>query len=169
VDQSNSIAAANYFIEPGYIFVAAKPTVVSGVLGSCVSICVYDHKRKIGGMNHFQFPCTQDENLATARYGNVAVPTLIRLLVHDGSETKHMEAQIVGGAYNPEISSKNIGQDNVRIAKKILSKEKIRVVSEDVGGEKGRKVVFTTNTNEIAVIKVGKLRKSDWYPYEKDR
>jgi chemotaxis protein CheD len=48
-------------------------------------------------------------------------------------------------------------------------REGIRVVSEDTGGEKGRKIVFNTGTNEVAVLKVDRLRKGDWYPYEGDR
>jgi chemotaxis protein CheD len=55
------------------------------------------------------------------------------------------------------------------IARKILAKERINITSEDVGGEKGRKIVFNTHTNEMAVIKVDKLRTVDWYPYENDR
>ncbi len=53
------------------------------------------------------------------------------------------------------------------VARKILVKACVRVVCEDVGGEKGRKIVFNTETNEIAVLKADKLRKEDWYPYEK--
>jgi chemotaxis protein CheD len=54
-------------------------------------------------------------------------------------------------------------------ARKVLAGKKIRVVSEDVGGQMGRKIVFNTHTNEVGVIKVEKLRKKDWYPYEDDR
>jgi chemotaxis protein CheD len=35
-----------------------------------------------------------------------------------------------------------------------------------VGGEKGRKIIFNTTTNEIAVVKVDKVREEDGYPYE---
>jgi len=62
-----------------------------------------------------------------------------------------------------------VGQENIRIACRILAGEKIAVTSQDTGGSKGRKIVFSTHTNEIAVLKVEKLRKSDWYPYEDDR
>ena len=50
-----------------------------------------------------------------------------------------------------------------------MNHKKIAIVSEDVGGRKGRKVVFNTNTNEIGVLKVEKLRVMDWYPYENTR
>lgn len=159
----------NYFLEPGYIFLATKPTVISGVLGSCVAVCLYDRKRGIGGMNHFQLPFIKEKHLATALFGNVATVTLVRMMTENGSKPKHLEAQIIGGAHNAKISTKNIGRENVQVARRLLTKKRIRIVSEDVGGEKGRKVVFNTHTNEVAVIKVEKLRAADWFPYEGDR
>jgi len=166
---SDAPATINYFIEPGYIFVATKPAVISGVLGSCVSVCLFDRKRKIGGMNHFRFPLIRDKNIATAVYGNVATLALVRMMLNEGSEIKHLEAQIIGGAYNPEISPENIGKENIIVARKILTREGVRIASEDVGGEKGRKVIFNTTNNEVAVMKVDKLRLGDWYPYENNR
>lgn len=159
----------NYFLEPGYIFLATEPTVISSVLGSCVAVCLFDRKRNIGGMNHFQLPLITEKHLATARYGNVATMTLVRMMTDTGSKPKHLEAQIIGGAYNPKISRKNIGPENVQMARKLLARKRIRIASEDVGGEKGRKVVFNTHTNEVAVMKVEKLRSADWFPYEGER
>jgi chemotaxis protein CheD len=91
------------------------------------------------------------------------------MVLDGGSKKKHLEAQIFGGAHNREISPKDIGRGNITIARKILAREGIRIVSEDVGGEKGRKIVFDTQANEIAVLKVDKLRKGDWYPYKEVR
>ncbi len=164
--KSNSLIHANYFLEAGYLFLATKPTVVSTVLGSSVSVCIYDRKRKVGGINHFQFPFTSEKNQATARYGNVSTIALVRMMLNNGSRIKHLEAQILGGAYNREVSPKNIGLENIMAARKILTRERIGIASSDVGGEKGRKIVFNTDTSEIAVIKVEKLRNKDWYPYE---
>ncbi len=166
---SNSLTPANYFLEPGFILVTKEPTVISTVLGSCVSVCIYDRKRKVGGMNHFQLPFIDDKGKTTACYGNVATQVLIRMMLDGRSKIKHLEAQIYGGAYNPKVSPKDFGHENVMVARKVLDRKKIRVVSEDVGGQKGRKIVFNTSTNEIGVFKVDKLRMGDWYPYEDDR
>jgi len=166
---SNSPIEKNYFLQSGFIFLPAKATDISTVLGSCVAVCLYDKKRQKGGMNHFQLPLISEQQKATARYGNIATPTLISMLISDGSEINNLEAQIFGGAYNPDISIHDIGRDNIKIAKNVLAKKQIRIVSEDVGGEKGRKIVFNTYSGEVAVLKVGKLRKSDWHPYQSDR
>lgn len=141
-NKSNSPVRVHYYLEPGCIFVATKPTVISCVLGSCVSVCVYDKKRKVGGMNHFQLPYIQEKHRATARYGNIATSALIQMMINDGSKLKHLEAQIFGGAYNARISPKDIGRTNVMAARKILLKKSVHVVSEDVFGEKGRKIGF---------------------------
>ena len=169
MNKSNVPVTSNYFLKPGYIFVADKPTSISTVLGSCVAVCLYDRNRKVGGMNHFQFPYIKDRHKATARYGNASIPGLIRMMKDEGSKKRNLEAQIFGGAHDSNTTFKNIGIENFTVAKKVLAKEHIRIISEDVGGEKGRKIVFNTDTNEVAILKVDKLRKGDWYPYESDR
>jgi chemotaxis protein CheD len=168
-ENGSSPAAVTYFLEPGYIFVATRPTVISSVLGSAVSVCIYDRKRKLGGMNQFQLPEVREREKATARYGNAATLALVRMMEENGCTIKSMEAQIIGGAFNREVSEEDIGRTNVGVARRVLGRKGIRIVSEDVGGVKGRKVIFNTGANEVAVMKVDRLRTGDWYPYEEDR
>jgi chemotaxis protein CheD len=163
------VPAESYFLKPGYIFLSVKPTIISTVLGSSVSVCLYDRKRKVGGMNHFKLPSIADPKKSTAEYGNIATLTLIRMMLEDGSKRKHLEAQIFGGAFREGAADADVGSDNVKVARKVLERERLKVVSEDVGGQKGRKIVFDTIKNEIAIIKVEKIRAGDWYPYEGDR
>ena len=117
-------------------------------------------------MNHFIFPYIATKGKTTALYGNVATTTLIKMMLARKSSIKYLEAQIYGGAYYTENNNEDIARENIEIAQKILSKNRISITSQDVGGEKGRKVVFNTSTNEVAVLKVGKLRDMDWYPYK---
>ncbi len=67
------------------------------------------------------------------------------------------------------ISTVDVGRDNIRTARKVLARERLQIVSEDVGGRKGRRIVFDTEKNEVVIIKVDKIRARDWYPYESDR
>lgn len=168
-NRAKSPQIRNYFLEPGYILIADEPTCISTVLGSSVSVCIYDRKRQYGGMNHFRFPFITDRQRATALYGNVSTLSLIRMMLDNGSKKEDLEAQLFGGAHNQKVSQKDIGMENIRAAQKVLHRCDIRIVSEDVGGLMGRKVVFTTETAELAVIRVQNLRKEDWYPYTNDR
>lgn len=120
-------------------------------------------------MNLFQRPFTKDPRQATACYGNVAVLALLRMLRGHGSKNKNLEAQILGGARPPEATGEDISRENCQIARKVLFRERIAIVSEDTGGRRGRKVVFRTDTSELMVMKVAQLRQSDWYPYPKGR
>jgi len=164
-ERSGLPVAENYFLKPGYILVPEAPTIISTVLGSCVAVCLFDCARKIGGMNHFLLPSTANPKEATARYGNVATLTLIGMMLEGGSNIKDLEAQVFGGAFKRETCPTNIGLENIQVARKILARKRIPIASEDVGGEKGRKIVYDTRLNEVAVIKVDRIRKGDWYPY----
>lgn len=156
-----------YFLSPGYIYLAKTPTVISAVLGSAVSVCLYDRKKKMGGMNCFLYPEIREHGKTTPLYGNVATIALIKIMLREGSRPNHLVAQILGGAYNGEISKgRDVGMENVRMARKILLGSGVKVISEDVGGALGRKVVYDTYTNEVAVLKVERLRESDWFPYD---
>lgn len=158
----------NYLLEPGYILIAAEPTCISTVLGSSVSVCIYDREREYGGMSHFRFPFTSDRQRTTALYGNVSTLSLLRMMLENGSEKKYLEAQVFGGAYNQGFSEEDIGKENIQVAQKVLQRYNIQIISEDIGGMMGRKVVFNTATAELAVFRVQKLRKEDWYPYVND-
>jgi len=159
----------DYYLAPRHVYVSARPAVISAVLGSCVSVCIYDKKKCIGGMNNFQLPVAPKAGKATAQYGNAATTALVEVFVRGGSDVTDLEAQIFGGACNSRKSTKDVGKENISVARKVLNKKQIRIVSEDVGGEKGRKVLFNTGSYEIAVLKVEKLRKEDWYPYKLTR
>ncbi len=159
----------DYFLRPGFIYLPERPATISTVLGSSVAVSLYDKSLKTGGMNHFLFPYVTGKEKTTTLYGNVAVLTLIRMMADNGSKISKLEAQIFGGAFNTEFSKRDIGKDNFKVARNILSSKKIKIVSEDVGGELGRKIVFNTATYEIGILKVGRLRESDWYPYSNDR
>ena len=103
---------------------------------------------------------------ATARYGNVAVLTLIKLLTVQGSNKTVLEAQIFGGGDPDNQAIGTLGEQNVLTAKNVLRRQGISISSEDVGGFKGRKLVYKSDTNEALVLKVGRLRQEDWFPYK---
>ena len=171
MQKSNPISLQEYFLRPGYIYLSKLPTLISTVLGSCVAVALWDKKREYGGMNHYLYPLTRNSKEATAQYGNVAVKALVRLFVEEGSNRKDLEAQIFGGAHLADSPGEavEISHKNIDICRQVLAMSKIPIVSEDVGGTKGRKVVYNSLTNDVAVFRVEKLRESDWYPYQGSR
>lgn len=149
-----------YFLKPGYIFVSDQPYLIYTVLGSCVSVCLWDSVKKIGGINHFILSKARP-GFYNARYGDASIKHLIRIMFQMGCQAKNLRAHIVGGGQNPELHSK-IGDDNVIIAEEILNKYMIEIVTRDTGGKTGRKLIFYNTIGEIIVYKGINIRKSDW-------
>lgn len=162
---SKELEVFNYHLKPGYIYVTPKPVLISTVAGSCVAVCIFDQRQKWGGMSHFLFPKMDRKGKPTPQYGNLAIPALIRMLRKQGSRIDHLEAQIFrGGSRSPEDSN-GIGPHNAKIARKILKKREIPFVSEDIGGVKGRRILYHTVTNEALVMRTSKIRWGGWFPY----
>lgn len=152
-----------YFLHPGYIFVSKEPYFVSTVLGSCVSVCIWDSKSGVAGMNHHIHAKPFKKSERSSQYGNLAIPHMIKMLVKMGGSKANFKAHIVGGSQSAHIDTFVIGKENIQIAEKILRDNFIQIITVDTGGEMGRKIVFDTETGEIAVYKVNKLRESDWH------
>ncbi len=159
-----------YYLKPGYIFLNREPSVISAVAGSCVVVSLWDCVEEYGGVAHYQYPVADSNKGATPRYGNVAVTCLIRMLTEEGSKIENMRAQIFGGAaaHDSKECSK-VARENIDIARSIFRRFKVRIVSEDVSGDVGRKVVYNTFSNEAIVFKAKTLRREDWYPYTNGR
>lgn len=151
-----------YFLQPGYAFASLEPYLVSTVLGSCVSVCLWDEVKHFGGMNHYIYPKNNNKKKST-QFGNIATEHLIHLLIKMGAQKNNIKAHLIGGSQNPEMNSFDIGKQNIEIAEKILKKHNIYVVTQDTGSKMGRKVVFDTETGEIAVYSVHNIREYDWY------
>ena len=164
---SKALEVFRYHLEPGGLFTCGEPAMVSAVLGTCVAVCLHDRRLKIGGMNHFLYPKTKFFGPSGgSQYADVSIPALIQRLRRQGCRLEDMEAQIFGGGEAPGIlGSDKTGSRNVRMARRLLKKNGIRVVSEDVGGLKGRRLLFHTGTNEALVMKTHRLRRGDFYPY----
>jgi len=158
-----------YLLLPGYIFLNAEPSLISTVLGSNVVVSLWDKNKKRGGMANYLYPRNGADEPPTARYGNVAIRHLAKMLEREGAKRKDLKAQIFGGAATEDLECVNIARKNVDMARKTMTELKIDVVSEDTGGRMGRKIVYNTEKNEAIVYKVSNLRAGDWYPYVNDR
>lgn len=166
-----AVQPQEFFLKPGFIVAHSESVLVRCVLGSCCAVTMYDRELKVGGINHYVWPRQETDMKSTVVYGEIAIPALCRILEDLGARRENMEAQIFGGGTPPENfgdKRHSLGDDNLDVARSMLKRLNIPVVSEDVGGCKGRKLVYNTETNEIAVVKVDKLRATDWYDYDQD-
>jgi len=141
-------------ILPGEYYATNKDMALVTVLGSCVSACLRDRENGIGGMNHFMLP---DEGKLVGSHGNIsaggrygvhAMELLINQILKLGGKRERLEAKVFGGSL-PNCTFGNdknhMGQLNVQATLRFLQERGIRVVQSEVGGTRGRKLVFQTD------------------------
>jgi chemotaxis protein CheD len=144
----------NQFVHSGQIYVSkpGEEINLSTVLGSCVSVCLYDEKKQISGMNHYLLPLWNDSELRTPKYGSVAIELLINKMLENGSIKKDLKAKVFGGGnVNTHLENLRIlvGERNIIVAKDMLKEENIEILSSDLGGNKGRKLLMNSKTGKI--------------------
>ena len=145
-------------ILPGEYFYTPKDMLIVTVLGSCVSACIRDRVKGLGGMNHFMLPDGGDPNnpvSASMRYGTYAMEVLINDLLKAGARRENMEAKVFGGgAVLKGFTAINVGSRNADFVMSYLKTEKMRVVAEDLNDVYPRKVYFFPRTGKVLVKKL---------------
>jgi chemotaxis protein CheD len=144
------------YLEPGGLVAAARPTEVTTILGSCVSVCLWDERLHLGGMNHFLLPTAPYGQPPSGRHGDAAIPMLMRELERLGSQRVNLRAKVFGGAhmagFPPAGAAPTLGQRNAELARRLLGEAGIPIVAEDLGGSAGRKLRFRTDDG-MALVK----------------
>lgn len=150
---------------PGEYYVTSRHEVIVTVLGSCVSACIRDPGRGIGGMNHFMLPERgrgggqegYGGNLsAAARYGSHAMELLINTILKHGGNRTDLEVKIFGGGRILSTLT-DIGQSNIAFVREYIRVEGLRLVAADVGDQCPRKILYFPATGKVWVKKLRSL------------
>ena len=159
-DDKHNIYAAK--IIQGEYYVTVHGEMITTVLGSCVSACIRDKKIGVGGMNHFMLPLDSKYKHSSwkdnpvdiaARYGNVAMERLINEILSHGGRRESLEVKVFGGGRLLNITM-DVGKDNIDFVRQYLHTEKIRINSEDLGGEYPRKIMYYPASGRAMVKKL---------------
>jgi chemotaxis protein CheD len=124
---------------------------ITTVLGSCVAVCLWDPRRRIGGMNHFLLPLWNGDGLPSPRYGNLAIGGLVERLRELGCPPRGLQAKLFGGGALVDAfgARGSIGGRNALVAEDLLAEAGVRVVVRDLGGAQSRRIRFLTATGEV--------------------
>lgn len=142
------------------LVVCSEPTVISTVLGSCISVCLHSEKSRVGGMIHYALPKAPPhlDPEESFRYGDIAIPHLIEEMSRmTGEPPSRFKAKVTGGAKEipGQGASFQVGAENIQMAREMLQKYGIPLIGEAVGGTQGRKVLFHTATGRLQVAQIG--------------
>jgi len=166
----SKIPGHGIYLMPGQVVIADKPSVIWTVLGSCVSIILYDRQKILGSICHAQLPeqriygmncsdgcpdpCSQgapDTNIY--KFVTCSFKYMFQEMMSRGSSPGKIEAGIFGGSHLLKTNyGENVGEKNIKTARKLLEDSNLNVVRQHIGGDRGRKLIFNSGTGEVEVL-----------------
>ena len=140
------------FLPPGGICCPNEPAVVTTILGSCVAVCLWDKRQRIGGINHYLLPRCGSAP-PSPRYGDVAFSRLLLAMQRAGCQDEHLRAKVFGGAAVLPFGAHadTVGTQNVDVALEVLRAQGIPVVARRTGGRRGLFLRFHTALGRVMV------------------
>lgn len=138
---------------------ASAPNVLKTTgLGSCVGVALFDNTTKIAGLAHVMLPSSdmmKNEDGNKMKYADTAIDMLIDSMKRLGAKENRMIAKLAGGAqmfqFSNAMDSMRIGPRNVDACKDALTKNNIKIVCEDTGGNTGRTIELYADTGVLLV------------------
>ncbi len=144
-------AIRKHHLNPCMLMACRDEVEVTTILGSCVSVCLWDPSMGCGGINHFMLPFWNGDGLPTPKYGNVAIDKLIIKLLGLGCRKERLVAKWFGGAsvLGDAMGIMQIGARNIAVAEELLANHGIPTVARDAGGRQGMKITFNTKSGLV--------------------
>lgn len=119
---------------------------ITTLLGSCVSVCLYDPKLRLAGMNHFLLPsraAAAGDDTDVILAGDFSMTVLLNTMLGKGASKTRLVAKAFGGGTIVTSIATAIGQRNAEFAREWLEAEGIPLTAQDFGGAWSRKILFT--------------------------
>ncbi|WP_024653435.1 chemotaxis protein CheD [Borrelia persica] len=139
-------------IVPGEAFVS-NDRVISTILGSCVSVVLYDGLRKLIGANHYVLVKSDSavDHDKRGRYGVYAIPMLIDAMMQNGASKSNLKAKLFGGANFMASGMMQVGAENSSFAVDALTKHGIPILAQDFAQSKSRKIFAYPENFKVVV------------------
>lgn len=145
-------------LKPGELFTSETPTLVSTVLGSCVSVTMFSQQLRLGAICHAVLPRDNGREPGELfRYVDRSLEAMLSHFCRHGITSDGIEVKLFGGAdmlaaHNNRL--RGIGQQNIEMALLIIERNRLRLNANDLGGTQGRKLFFKTHTGEVFLKKL---------------
>lgn len=145
------------FLQPAEFYWGGAETRIKTLLGSCVAICIWHPKLKLGGMSHCLLPSRMSEekksdNLS-GRYIDESMKLFQREIKKLGANPQEFIVKLFGGGdmFKDVFNSggATVGQRNIEMARKMIDEYKMKLVAENVGGQGHRNIIFDLWSGDV--------------------
>ncbi len=149
---ATSNPAKEILVGMGQVIEGQAPQRLRAILGSCIGLAIYHAGRKMGVMAHIVLADSAGRDGSPGKFADSAIPHMIELLRKRGMPFHGLTAKFSGGANMFNGSGPlQIGDANAEAVATALKKAGIRVVGQDVGGTRGRRVDFDCASGEMII------------------
>jgi chemotaxis protein CheD len=158
---------SDFLLQPGGVFAGDRHDRVRTVLGSCVSITLWQPQLRVGAMCHFVLASRtrSAEAPLDGRFADEALELMLQGLGRLGANAQQCEAKLFGGGHMfPGCASPDavhVGRRNGEAARELLLQHGIPLKSESLFGVGHRRLVFDIGSGAVWAAQ---LRPADALP-----
>ncbi len=148
------------YLKPGEVHLTSEPTLITTVLGSCISITMHHKATGFSVICHAVMPSRSeakkkdDEGRDIFQYVDTSIEWMVAQCRKIGIRPGSVEVKMFGGAamfHDAGALRRDIGvgKKNIERAMETLKVNKMKLNAWNVGGSQGRKLIFNTHTGEV--------------------
>lgn len=151
-------------LRPGELYIAWEPTVITTLLGSCISVVLHVPKAGITAACHAMLPSQGEHDEGGFRYVDTSLEYMFDALKIKHLGSSSLKAKLFGGADvtvklpSGSHSNESIGELNIQAARTILARHNIVISSEKVGGIRGYRLYIRSDTAQVVLRHIANSR-----------
>lgn len=161
------------FLRPGEFFFGDSPALVTTVLGSCISVTMFAPRLGIGSICHGLLPTCKgrkhrqcdcgDRCPEGFRFVECSIWRMLEEFMRHGIDRGELQVKLFGGAemfLTPDLQRRNrtVGRQNISVAMEVIEGEGLALLATDVGGCRGRKIIFNSATGDVMLKRLNNER-----------
>jgi chemotaxis protein CheD len=152
-------------LQPGQLYLTRDPMILQTILGSCVGVTIHSVRLGAGALCHSLLPKCPPGTCAPDgyRYVDFSIHYLLEQFDAMGANRQELEVKLFGGADVLSVSATRAGKTtvgtlNYQAALGVLEAEGLSVAASDLGGLRGRTIHFDTETGEVLVHRLARMK-----------
>jgi chemotaxis protein CheD len=149
-----------HYLKPGEMYVASEPSLITTVLGSCISVTMFDRATGFSIISHAVMPRRSharkkaQDGSDVFQFVDSSIRWMISQFEKKGIKPSSLEVKMFGGATmfpakSDTQSDLGVGKKNIETASDILRAHGVKLMAWNVGGNQGRKIIFNTQNGEV--------------------
>lgn len=149
-----------HYLKPGEIHLTSTPAMVTTILGSCLCVTMYHKYTRLAAICHAVMPSANslsrkyDDHRDIFQYVDSSVEWMVQQFEIKGIKRHDIEVKMFGGAEmftdgTAGSSPVSVGKKNIDVALRTIEMNRLKLTAWNIGGKKGRKVIFNTLTGEV--------------------